>query len=167
MGAGTVPATVTRTFAFALALGAVLLAGCGGKSEQDVTKKQYEQRIDKIGLNLYDAANELGQSTAIQAFNDGIGNLQDVLDDGADELDGLRPPGAAAQAANDRLVDAYRDLADEFDKVKDARRESFPRALRALQDVQKSPPARQTISAAADLRKLGFKVPVSAVLGSA
>ena len=158
---------MTRTVAFAVALVALLVAGCGGKSEQDVTKKQYEQKVDAIGLTLYDAANALGQSTATQVFNDGIGKLQDALEDGADELDGLRPPTAAAQAANDRLVDAYRDLADEFDKVKDARRESYPRALRALQDVQKSPPARATLAAAGDLRKLGFKVPSSAVLGSA
>jgi hypothetical protein len=158
---------VTRTFAFTVALVALLLAGCGGTKEEAVTKQQYEQRLDQIGLDLYDAANELGESTATQAFNDGIGKLQDVLEDGADELDGVLPPGAAAQAANDRLVAAYRDLADEFDKVKDARRESFPRALRALQAVQTSAPARATLRAAADLRKLGFKVPVSTTIGVA
>jgi hypothetical protein len=150
-----------------LALVTLVVAGCGGKSERDVTKKQYEQRLDQIGLDLFDAANALGESTATQAFNDGIGKLQDVLEDGADELDGVRPPGIAAQAANDRLVIAYRDLADEFEKVKDARRESFPRALTALQALQKSPPARATLRAAADLRKLGFKVPVSTTIGVA
>ena len=157
---------MTRTLALTLALVALLLAGCGGKSEQSVTKQQYEQRLDRIGNDLYKAANALGQSTATQIFNDGIGQLQDVLDDAADELDGVQPPGAAAQHANDRLVSAYRDLADEFDKVKDARRESFPRAVTALQAVQRSEAARATIRAANDLRKLGFEIPVSATIGT-
>jgi hypothetical protein len=152
-------------------LGAVLVvllvAGCGGTTERPVTKKQYEQRIDKIGLSLYDAANALGESTATQLFNDGVDGLREALEDGADQLDGLRPPGVGAQAANDRLIAAYRDLSAEFDKVKEARRQSFIRALKALDAVQKSPPARETLAAAADLRELGYKVPSSATIGSA
>jgi hypothetical protein len=155
---------VARTSLLALALVALVLAGCG-KSEQDVTKAQYERRIDRIGTNLYNAANNLGQSTATGIFNQNVEALQDVIDDSAKELDGLRPPGLKAQAANERLIHAYRDLSDEFDKVKDARRESYPRAIAALNAVQRSEPAQESIRAAAQLRKLGFKVPVSATIG--
>ncbi len=143
-----------------------MLAGCGGKSEQQVTKAQYEQRLEKIGHDLFLAAKGLGESTNTQIFIDGVDKLQDVVNDAADELDGVRPPGTGAQAANDRLVDAYRELGDEFDKVKDARRESFPRAVAALQQAQKSAGARETISAAERLRQLGFEVPVFATIGS-
>jgi hypothetical protein len=155
-----------RTFAVILALVALLVAGCGGTKERDVTKQEYEQQLDAVGLTLYDAANALGDSTAIQPFNDAVGGIQDALDNGADKLDGLRPPDAGAQEANDKLVAAYRDLSDDFDKVKDARRESFPRAVKALQQVQKSPAARETVAAAAKLRKLGYTIPSSAVIGS-
>ncbi len=147
-----------------LVLVSFVLAGCG-KTEKDVTKAQYEQRLDRIGTNLYSAANNLGQSTATGIFNQNVQALQDVIDDSASELDGVRPPGIAAQAQNDRLVEAYRDLADEFDKVKDARRESYPRAIVALTAVQHSEPAQESLRAAAQLRKLGFKVPVSATIG--
>jgi hypothetical protein len=157
---------VIRASVFALGLVALVLAGCGSKSEHDVTKAQYEQRLDKIGRDLYLAANALGESTNTQVFIDGVDKLQDVVNDAGDTLDGVRPPGAAAQAANDRLVDAYRKLGDEFDKVKDARRESYPRAIAALQQVQKSAPAKETLRAAKELRQLGFKVPVFATIGS-
>jgi hypothetical protein len=166
-GAGSVPATVVRTSLLALVLVAFVLAGCGGKSEKDVSKAQYEQRLEKIGHDLYLAANGLGVSTNTQIFIDGVDKLQDVVNDAADTLDGVSPPGAAAQAANDRLVSAYRELGDELDKVKDARRESYPRAIAALQEAQKSAPAKETLRAAKELRQLGFKVPVFATLGSA
>jgi hypothetical protein len=155
---------VARTSLLALGLVVFLLAGCG-RSVHDVTKAQYEQRLDKIGHDLYLAANALGESTNTQVFNDGVGKLQDVVNDAADTLDGVRPPGPAAQAANKRLVAAYRKLGDEFDKVKDARRESYPRAIAALEQVQTSAPAKETISAAKELRRLGFKVPVFATIG--
>jgi hypothetical protein len=144
---------------------ACLLAGCGS-SPKDVTKRQYEQHLQTIGTNLFTAANRLGQSTAIGPFNQNVQALQDTIDDSAHDLGGLRPPGAAAQAANKRLVQAYHDLSDEFDKVKDARRDSYPKAIAALIAVQHSEPAKASIRAAADLRKLGFAVPSSATIGS-
>jgi hypothetical protein len=144
---------------------ALALAGCGS-APADVTKAQYEQHLQTIGDNLYRAANNLGQSTATGVFNENVQKLQDTIDDGARDLNGLRPPGAEAQAANKQLVHAYRGLADEFDKVKDARRESYPKAIVALKAVQRSDPARESIHAAAQLRKLGFSVPASATIGS-
>jgi hypothetical protein len=164
--AGSVPTTVIWLRVFLLASAVLALAGCGGKSEQAVTKTQYEQRLDGIGRDLYKAANALGQSTATQIFIDGVDKLQTVIHDAANELDGVRPPGAAAKAANHRLVRAFRDLEDEFEEVKAARRESFPRAVAALQRVQRSAPARETVAAAQRLRTLGFKVPVTATIGS-
>jgi hypothetical protein len=155
---------VPRSFLFVVAL-ACVLAGCGS-SPKHVTKAQYEQHLQTIGKNLYTAANQLGQSTATGPFNQNVQALQDTIDDSAHDLSGLRPPGAAAQAANKRLVHAYHDLSDEFDKVKDARRESYPKAIAALVAVQHSGPAKASIQAADDLRKLGFQVPVSATIGS-
>jgi hypothetical protein len=158
-----------RAGSLAIAL-AVLLAGlvtgCGGQSEKAVTKVQYEQRIDQLGRDLYSAANDLGKSSNTEIFIDGVDKLEQVVSDGADALDAMRPPGPAAQAANDRLVRAYRALKHEFEKVKDARRVSYPRALDALKALQTSTPAKETIRAARELRKLGFKVPVFATVGS-
>src|SRR5919201_3129083 len=93
-----------------------LVTGCG-TSEKPVTKAQYEQRLAKIGQGLYQAANALTQSSNTQIFIDAVGHLEDVVADSANDLDGVRPPGEAAQRANDRLVHAYRDLKGEFEKV--------------------------------------------------
>jgi hypothetical protein len=162
--AGSVPATVRRA-SLVLLVSALALAGCGS-APKDVTKAQYEQHLQTIGDNLYKSANALGQSTATGVFNENVQKLQDTIDNAAGDLNGLRPPGAEAQAANKQLVHAYGDLADEFDKVKEARRESYPKAIVALTAVQRSQPARQSIRAAMRLRRLGFKVPVSATIGS-
>ena len=150
----------------AVAVAAVALAGCGGIKEKDVTKAQYEQQLQQIGDDLFRAANNLGQSTATGIFNANVQKLQDTIHDSADSLDAMRPPGVKAQAANDDLIRAYRDLADQFDHVKDARRDSYPKAIAALLAVQHSEPATASIRAAERLRKLGFRVPVSATIGS-
>jgi hypothetical protein len=154
-----------RRASFVLLVSALAFAGCGS-APKDVTKAQYEQHLQTIGDNLYKSANALGQSTATGVFNENVQKLQDTIDNAAGDLNGLRPPGAEAQAANKQLVHAYGDLADEFDKVKEARRESYPKAIVALTAVQRSEPARQSIRAAMQLRRLGFKVPVSATIGS-
>jgi hypothetical protein len=143
----------------------MLLAGCGSKPKP-VTRAQYEQQLQTIGDNLYTGANNLGQSTATGVFNDNVQKLQDTLNMSADDLNGLLPPGAEVQAANKRLVQAYRDLAKEFEKVKEARRDSYPKALAALVAVQRSEPAKESIRAAQQLRKLGIKVPTSATIGT-
>ena len=148
-----------------LAVCVVVLAGCG-KSVQTVTAAQYEHHLQGIGRKLYLAANGLGESTATQIFNDRVDALEKVVEDAGDELDGLKLSKPAAQAQNKRLARAYHDLADEFEKVKDARRESYIRALKALDAVLTSEPARETRRVAAQFRKLGIRVPVFAVLGS-
>jgi hypothetical protein len=154
-----------RRASLLLLLFALAFAGCGS-APKDVTKAQYEQHLQTIGDNLYKSANALGQSTATGVFNENVQKLQDTIDDSARDLNGLRPPGTEAQAANKQLVHAYGDLADEFDKVKEARRDSYPKAIVALTAVQSSAPARDSIRAAMRLRRLGFKVPVSATIGS-
>lgn len=150
-----------------IALGLVVLVvgtGCG-KSEKAVTKAQYNALLQGIGHNLYVAANNLGQSTNTQIFNSGVDTLKGVVHDSAGELDGVRPPGVPAQQANDRLVRAYRALEKQFDNVKAARRVSYPQAVAALQAVEKSPAARETIRAGMQLRRLGYTVPVFAMIG--
>jgi hypothetical protein len=157
---------VGRALILLTVLLALVATGCGSKPKP-VTKAQYEQRLQAIGRQLYLAANALGSSTNTQIFNNNIDKLKKVVHDAAKDLNGVRPPGLAAQRQNDRLVHAYRELEKQFDKVKDERRISYPRAVAALQAVQKSPAAQETISAARQLRKLGFKVPVFATIGGA
>jgi hypothetical protein len=148
-----------------LALLVTLVAtGCGSKPKS-LTKAQYEQRLAQIGHDLYLAANALGSTTNTQIFNNNVDKLKKVVHDAAKELNGVRPPGPAARRQNARLVEAYRGLEKQFDKVKDERRVSYRRAVAALVAVQKSPSARETISAAEELRKLGYKVPVFATIG--
>ena len=141
----------------------VAFAGCGGDGEKQVTKAQYEQKLEQIGHDLYKAANALGASSNTSIFIDNLDKLEQVLKKSADELHGVKPP-LDARPANDRLVDAYRKLAGQVDKVKDARRESYARALAALKAVQRSTAAQETREAARELRKLSYIVPVSTTL---
>lgn len=154
-----------RTPLVVLCLAALVvgLAGCGGTTKKPVTKAQYEQKLAKIGHELYAAANALGQSTATQVFNDGIAKLQQVVKDSAKALSSVKPP-PDARPANHRLIKAYRQLVTEFEKVKAARRISFPHAVATLKQVQQSASAKETRAAAQELRRLGYKVPVFATL---
>lgn len=149
-----------------IVVAALAVAGCGGIKTKDVTKAQYEHQLAQIGTDLYNAANALGQSTATGVFNENVQKLQDTINKSADSIEAMRPPGVEAQAANKDLIKAYRGLADEFDKVKDARRDSYPKAIAALTQVQHSESAKASIDAAQRLRKLGFTVPVSATIGT-
>jgi len=145
-----------RSSLLIVALVAVVAAGCGSKPK-DVTKAQYEQQVQRLGKTLVDAGSQLGQHLDIASFNQDVENFQKELRSASKELKGLKPP-PNAQGPNERLADAFHDLADDLDAVKDARRKSLPEAGRVFAAARGGPAARRGRAAVRELKRRGYAV---------
>jgi enamine deaminase RidA (YjgF/YER057c/UK114 family) len=135
---------------------ALVAAGCGSKPKP-VTKAQYEQHLQHLGDDLVNAGSQIGQHLDISSFNEDIGNFQDHLRDASKELKGMKPP-PNARGPNKRLADAFHDLADALDRVKDARRNSLREASKAFGIARDSAPAKQGRAAVKQLQRRGYAV---------
>jgi major membrane immunogen (membrane-anchored lipoprotein) len=135
---------------------AVLLVGCGSKPKP-VTKAQYEQQLQRLGDDLVATGSQIGQHLDIASFNEDIQTFQDHLKSASKELKGVQPP-ADAQGPNERLANAFHDLADALEPVKDARRKSLREAGKAFAAARVSPPAREGRAAVRQLRRRGYAV---------
>ena len=144
----------TRLFALSLAALLVALAGCGS-SPKTVTKAQYQAQLAKSGLAVTIAGQQLGKSITIADFNGAVTGLQKALRDGEKTLKGLQPP-ANARPANKRLAQAFGDLADALERVKEARRVSIVKAREALGSLGKTDAIKEGRAAIAELNRLGY-----------
>jgi hypothetical protein len=135
----------------------LVIAGCGSAKPTPVTKPQYEQRLQRLGTELVTSGSQIGQHLDIASFNRDIANFQDQLRVASKELKGLKPP-ASAQGSNTRLANAFHDLADELEAVKDARRKSLPEAGRAFAAARRSPVAKDGRAAVRELVRRGYQV---------
>jgi hypothetical protein len=143
-----------RLFALSLAVLLVALAGCGS-SPKTVTKAQYQTELAKAGQAVTVAGQQVGKVITIAEFNGAVTDLQTALRDGEKTLNGLEPP-ANAQPANKRLAQAFGDLADALERVKEARRVSIVKARQALGDLGKTDAIKQGRAAIQELNKLGY-----------
>ena len=132
----------------------VAVTGCGSSPKQ-VTKAQYQVKLDTVGADLGRAGSQVGKAIDIATFNRDVENFQTHLRDAAKELKGVKPP-PNTQAANMMLANAFHDLADELEPVKDARRESIVKARAALLKVSKSQPIKAGRDAVKKLNRLGY-----------
>jgi hypothetical protein len=147
---------VLRASLLVVCVTTLVATGCGSKPKP-VTKAQYEQQVQRLGGELVDAGSQIGQHLDISSFNQDIQNFQDHLRDASKELKGVQPP-ADAQGPNERLADAFHDLADALEPVKDARRQSLREAGKAFAKARLSPPARQGRAAVRQLQRRGYAV---------
>ena len=145
-----------RLFALSLAALLVALAGCGS-SPKTVTKAQYQAQLAKSGQAITIAGQQLGKVITIAEFNGAVSDLQAALRDGAKNLKGLQPP-ANARAANKRLAQAFGDLADALEAVKEARRVSIVKAREALAKLGGSAAIKNGRAAITELNRLGYAV---------
>ena len=144
----------TRLFAVSLVALLMALAGCGS-SPKTVTKAQYQSHLAKTSQAVTLAGQQLGKVITIAEFDGAVTDLQKALRDGEKELKGLRPP-ANAQAANEQLAQAFGDLADALEKVKEARRVSIVKARQALGELDQTYAINQGRAAIKELNKLGY-----------
>jgi hypothetical protein len=146
-----------RLFALSLVALLVALAGCGGSSPKTVTKAQYEAQLTKSGQAITIAGQQLGKVITIAEFNGAVSDLQKALRDGEKNLKGLQPP-ANTQAPNKQLAQAFGDLADALEAVKEARRVSIVKARDALGKLGESAAIKNGRAAIQKLNQLGYAV---------
>src|SRR5258705_2460070 len=142
----------------ALSLAALLLAltGCGS-SPKTVTKAQYQAQLTKSGQAITIAGQQLGKVITIADFNGAVSDLQQALRDGEKNLNGLEPPPNTS-AANKQLAQAFGDLADALEPVKEARRVSIVKAREALGKLGGSAAIKNGSAAIQKLNQLGYAV---------
>jgi hypothetical protein len=145
-----------RIFALSLMALLVVVAGCGS-SPKNVTKAQYQAQLAKSGRAITIAGQQLGKVITIAEFNGAVTDLQKALRDGEKNLKGLQPP-ANARAANKRLSEAFGDLADALEAVKEARRVSIVKAREALAKLGGSAAIKNGRAAIEKLNQLGYAV---------
>ncbi|MDQ2967938.1 MAG: hypothetical protein M3R37_06425 [Actinomycetota bacterium] len=145
-----------RLFALSFAALLVALAGCGS-SPKTVTKAEYQTHLQKTGRAVTLAGQQLGKVITISEFNGAVTDLQEALRDGEKELGGLQPP-ADARAANKRLAQAFGDLADALEPVKEARRVSIVKAREALGKLGETEAIKEGRAAIQALNRLGYAV---------
>ena len=143
-----------RLFALSLVALLVVVAGCGS-SPKNVTKAQYQAQLTNSGQAVTIAGQQLGKVITIAEFNGAVTDLQKALRDGEKNLKGLQPP-ANARAANKRLAQAFGDLADALEAVKEARRVSIVKARQALGELGKTDAIKEGRAAIEELDRLGY-----------
>jgi hypothetical protein len=145
-----------RLFALSLVALLVVVAACGS-SPKTVTKAQYQAQLAKSGRAVTIAGQQLGKVITIAEFNGAVTDLQKALRDGEKNMKGLQPP-ANARAANKRLAEAFGDLADALEAVKEARRVSIVKAREALAKLGGSAAIKNGRAAIEKLNQLGYAV---------
>jgi hypothetical protein len=145
-----------RLFALSLVALLVVVAGCGS-NPKTVTKGQYQSQLAKSGQAITIAGQQLGKVITIAEFNGAVSDLQKALRDGEKNLKGVQPP-ANARAANKRLAQAFGDLADALEAVKEARRVSIVKAREALAKLGGSAAIKDGRAAIRKLNQLGYAV---------
>ena len=149
--------TPARLFALSLAALLVALAGCGSGSPKTVTKAQYQAQLAKSGQAITIAGQQLGKVITIAEFNGAVSDLQKALRDGEKNLKDLQPP-ENSRAANKQLAEAFGDLADALEPVKEARRVSIVKARDVLGKLGESAAIRNGRAAIQKLNQLGYAV---------
>ncbi len=147
----------------ALAALALVAAGCGG-GEGRLSKAEYEQRVAEIGRDIQAGFGDLSGTqidpSDLGGLADLLSRLSRALDTAADELSQLRPP-EDAQAAQDELVAAARDLADLVREVARKVKTSTLAQLAQMQDeldLSRSDAFRRLQEAMEALKAKGYRL---------
>jgi hypothetical protein len=134
---------------------AIALAGCGGGGT--LSKSQYEQRLQKSGRDLAAALAELSRSSSKEEFVKGVDDVEKALNDVAGELGGITPP-EDVRSANERLVEGFRKLADDFEQVKAAADKGPDAARQKGREVTTGPASREANQAIKEIQRRGYDV---------
>jgi hypothetical protein len=131
------------------------LVGCGGGGQ--LTKSQYQDKLQSAGSRLTTQVQQLARATSKDEFQRDVGAVQHGLESVADSLDGVTPPGDVA-GANDRLVHGLRGLAKDFGQVKAAADEGIDAATRKAREITTGAASREARQAIEELRRHGYDV---------
>jgi len=137
-------------------VGAVAVAGCGGKSTDDAYKDDYpplSRKIVALGGEVGRSIQNAGNSTN-QQLADEFGNFAQKLGDLQQQVDDLKPPKDLEDEQN-ALVSAMGDVQGDLNDISGAASKGDPKAARTattqlIQDSAKLGSARRTLNRAVD-----------------
>jgi len=105
------PAVLVSVLALLLALGALLLAGCGGGDDEAYTGVVLAgwERLEDDSAALVEAAEEIGDEEDLYAFSDLLAEARDTVESFAEETGGLLVPAELedSQETLDDFLSAY------------------------------------------------------------
>jgi hypothetical protein len=137
-------------------VGAVAVAGCGGKSTDETYKDDYpplSRKIVALGGEVGKAIQNAGNSTN-QQLADAFGNFAQRLGDLQNQVDDLNPP-KDLEDEQSALVSAMGNVQRDLHDISDAASKGDPKAARAatvqlIKDSPKLASARRTLNRAVD-----------------
>ena len=144
----------------ALAVVALVLAGCGGGSST-LSKSQYEKRIQADGQAVQTAVTAVSAATAsLTELSKQVDAAEAAVTKAADDLDSLKPPKDAA-ADNKTIVAGLRAISKGLDALKKAAKKgSMSDVQAAALSLSDAPEIRAAQRAATDLKKKGYSIGV-------
>jgi hypothetical protein len=149
-----------RTLA-ALALGlALVAAGCGGDSGgTQLSKTQYESRIQKDAQEIREAFTPLTKApSSLKEFAGELQSGQKKLKHVASDLDGVKPPKEVAHD-NDVLVTGLRKLAGLLEPLRKAAvKGDIVAVQKAARDLQSSNALKDAQAATKDMKDKGYDI---------
>ena len=107
---------------------ALAVAGCGG----EVSKSEYEQKVQEVYADVQQAFRETGGGRTLDDLAERTEAAQDELRSAADTLDDVDAP-KAVEEQNEELVQAFRGYAEDLDTLIDAARSDDSNRVAAFQ----------------------------------
>jgi gas vesicle protein len=147
---------VRRAVAALAATGALVLlvGGCGGKSQPELTKAQYVSQMTKIGRQLSTSINSVAQVSKPKDAAAALTNVQDDLSSAADQMKKINPP-ADIKDEHEKLTKAVSDFADQLGPIIDKLNSGNLAALGSVTTLQ----AFKDLQTAANvITKAGYKI---------
>jgi hypothetical protein len=139
----------------ALALLALLLAGCGGDAR--MSKADYERTVNNAGRKLSAVFGSVDQGTTnLNQVAVRVTRARRTLVAVTKTLEDVKPP-KAAERPHKSLVIALHTLATDLDRLAKAAANGYPKAV-AEARARLLAPGRQLISAIQQLQQAGFAI---------
>jgi len=140
---------------------AALAAGCGGGGSKEMSKADYEAKIQADGKAAQDAVNQISASfSSIGTVAKQVAAAEVAAKKAADDLAAVTPPKDIA-ADHDALVKALRVIDVELKELaKAARAGDAMAAAQAANALQNSPDVQAGLAALRDMKKKGYAVGV-------
>jgi ABC-type Fe3+-citrate transport system substrate-binding protein len=140
---------------------AVVAAGCGSSSSTEMSKADYEAKIQANGKAVQDAVAAISAGfTNIKSVAKQVAAAEVAAKKAVDDLDATNPPKDVA-ADNDALVVALRAIDAQLKKLSQAAKAGDAMAaVAAASALQSSPEIRAGQAAIKDMQKKGYAVGV-------
>jgi hypothetical protein len=132
----------------------LLVGGCGGKSQQPLSKSEYVKQMKVIGQSLSTSINRIAGVTSAKDAATALTKVQGDLNDAAGQMKKISPP-ADIKDAHENLTQAVSDFADQLGPIIDKLNSGDLSALAAVTTLKGF---RDLQTAAGQITKAGYKI---------